>query len=98
MKGQAKILIPALVGIVTLLLAGVMGIDMPRVRQATVIAETVAIPQSENALTLDTEFRADADAAAREMGLSIAADLAVELKHQPSIKVANATGVDHDRG
>ena len=43
MNSQAKALIPALIGIITLLLAGVTGIDLPRVRQATEIAETRAV-------------------------------------------------------
>jgi hypothetical protein len=98
MKGQAKTLIPVLLGIVTLLLAGVMGIQMPRVRQATEIAETRAVLLGENALELDTAFRTEADAAVRDMGMSIVADLAVDLKHQPSIKIASATSVKRDRG
>jgi hypothetical protein len=97
MKGQAKILIPAAIGILTLLLAGLMGIDMPRVRQATEIAETRAVLNGGNALALDTAFRADADNAARSMGMSITGDLVVELKHQPSIKIASATDVKRDR-
>jgi hypothetical protein len=98
MKGRAKTLIPVLLGIVTLLLAGVMGIQMPRVRQATEIAETRAVFLGENALELDTAFRAEENAAVRDMGMSIVADLAVDLKHQPSIKIASATGVKRDRG
>ena len=98
MKGQTKVLIPALIGITALLLAGVMGIDMPRMRQATEIAETRAVPMSDNALELDTAFRAEADAAAVEVSNRIAADLAVELKHLPSIKLADTRSVNGDRG
>lgn len=98
MKGQTKVLIPALIGITALLLAGVMGIDMPRMRQATEIAETRAVPMSANALELDTAFRAEADAAVLEVTNSIAADLAVDLKHLPSIKLADTRSVNGDRG
>ena len=100
MNSQAKALIPALIGIITLLLAGVTGVDMPRVsRQATVIAETRAITLEEAyRQDLGNAFRTDADAAAREMGVSIAEDLAVELKHQPSISVAQADTAKHERG
>jgi hypothetical protein len=89
MNGQTKNLILALVGIVTLLLAGVVGINLPRVKQATSIAETRAVTMEDyRHQTLGNAFRAGADAAVREMSQSIAADLTVELKHLPSVVVA----------
>ena len=99
MNSQAKALIPALIGITALLLAGVTGTDLPRVRQASVVAETRAVTLDDyRHQELSDAFRDDADAAARDMGLSIAADLAVELKHQPSVVTANATTAKRDRG
>jgi len=100
MNSQAKALIPALIGIATLLLAGVTGIDLPRVsKQATVIAETRAVTLEDyNRQGLGTSFRSDADAAARSMSEGIAADLAVELKHQPSVVVARTHTGKRDRG
>ena len=100
MKSQAKALIPALIGIGSLLLAGVTGLDLPRVRQATEIAETRAVTlETYNRQSLGSAFRTDADAAARDVGNSIAADLAVELKHQPpTAVVAQALADSGDRG
>lgn len=99
MKGQAKVLIPALIGIAILLLAGITGIHLPRVRQATEIAETHAVTLEDyRHQELDTAFRAEANTAARDMGLSIAADLALELKHQPSTLFAQATAANRERG
>ena len=99
MKGQAKALIPALIGIVILLLAGIGGIDLPRLKQATVIAETRAItPEAQNRDELDKAFHAEAEAAATDMGLSIAADLAVELKRNPTTMVAQNKSFHRERG
>ena len=99
MKSQAKALIPALIGIVTLLLAGVTGIEMPRVRQATVIAETRAVTLEDYShQVLGSAFRADADKAVRDMNAGIAADLALELKHQPAVVVAQNTAISKERG
>jgi hypothetical protein len=89
MNGQTKNLILVLGGIVTLLLAGVVGIDVPRFRQATSIAETRAVTMEDyRHQALGNAFRADADTAARDMSQSIAADLTIELKHLPSVVVA----------
>ena len=99
MNSQVKALIPALIGIIALLLAGVTGTDLPRVRQASEIAETRAVTLDDyRHQELGNAFREDADAAARDMGLSIAADLALELKPQPSVVTANATATKSDRG
>ena len=99
MKGQAKVLIPALIGIAILLLAGITGNNLPRVRQATQIAETRAVTlEDHRRQELGAEFRTDADAAAREMGLNVAADLTIELKHQPSALVAKSIAANRERG
>ena len=59
MNGQAKVLIPALIGIITLLLTGVTGIRLlPGEQQAIQIAETRAITlEAQNHQTLATAFR-----------------------------------------
>ena len=99
MKGQAKVLIPALIGISILLLAGITGTHLPRVRQATEIAETRAVTLEDyRRQELGAEFRTDADTAAHEMGLNVAADLTIELKPQPSALVAQATAAKRERG
>jgi hypothetical protein len=99
MKGQTKALIPALIGITVLLLAGVTGTHLPRVRQVTAIAETQAITLEDyRHQALETSLLNDADLAAREMGVSIAADLAVELKHQPATLTAQSATTKRDRG
>ncbi|MGI9292084.1 MAG: hypothetical protein ACR2QG_12520 [Gammaproteobacteria bacterium] len=99
MNSQAKAVIPALIGIITLLLAGATGIDLPRVRQATVIAETRAVTLEDYShQALGSAFRADADNAVRDMSAGIAADLALDLKHQPSVVIAQNKAVDRERG
>ncbi|MCP4000943.1 MAG: hypothetical protein GY727_08525 [Gammaproteobacteria bacterium] len=98
MKGQAKVLIPALIGIAILLLAGITGNKLPRVRQVIEIAETRAITLEDyRRQELGMEFRANADTAAHEMVLNVAADLTVELKHQPTRVVAQAITVKRER-
>jgi hypothetical protein len=99
MKGQAKLLIPALIGILTLLLAGVTGIELPRVRQATEIAETRAVTmETYSRQALGTAFRTEADEAVRDLSAGITADLAVDLKHQPTVVVAQNTAIKRERG
>lgn len=92
MNGQAKVLIPALIGIITLLLTGVTGIRfLPGEQQAIQIAETRAITlEAQNHQALATAFRDGADAAALQMEIITAADLAVELKHVPAVLVAKS--------
>jgi hypothetical protein len=98
MNGQAKALIPALIGIIILLLVGITGFDMPRVRQATVIAETRAVTlENSRHQALGTAFRIEADAAVRELNADIAAELVMELKHQPAVVVAQNTTTKRDR-
>jgi hypothetical protein len=99
MNRQAKALIPALIGIVILLLVGITGVDLPRVRQATAIAETRAVTlEHYSNQVLGTAFRNEADASVREMNADIAAELAMELKQQPAVVVAQNTATNHERG
>ena len=90
MKGQTKALVPAFIGIITLLLTGITGIVlMPSEKQATQIAETRAITmetQSRQALT--AAFRDGANKAVLQTEIDVAADLAVELKHAPLMLTA----------
>ena len=90
MNGQAKALIPALIGIITLLLTGITGIKLvPGEQQAIQIAETRAITQEAySRQELGTAIRDGADAAALQTGIGVAADLAVELKHVPANVIA----------
>jgi hypothetical protein len=99
MKGRNKALILAAIGIFTVLLAAVLGTDLPRTKQASIeIAETRAITlEDQGRLELDAAFRTDADKAAQDMGASITASLAVELKHTPSVAIAQNLMAKHDR-
>ena len=92
MNGQVKALIPALIGIVTLLLTGITGIQfVPGEKQATTIAETRAITlEAQSRQALGQAFRDEANAAALQTSLGIAEDLAVELKHVPANLTATA--------
>ena len=99
MNSQAKALIPALIGIITLLLAGVTGTELPRVRQATEIAETRAVTLEDyRHQSLGTAFRSDADKAVRDMSAGISADLALELKHQPTVVIAQNPAIKREQG
>ena len=90
MNGQRKALIPALIGIITLLLTGITGMQfVSSEKQAIQVAETRAITmeaQSRQALT--TAFRDGANKAALQTEIDVAADLAVELKHAPLMLTA----------
>ena len=95
MNGQAKVLIPTLIGIITLLLTVITGISfLPGEQQAIQIAETRAITrEAQSHRALETAFRDGADAATRQMEAGIAADLAIELKHVPAMLVATSVSV-----
>ena len=96
MNGQAKALILASIGIITLLLTGITGISfLPGEQQAIQIAETRAITLEEQShQVLATPFRDDADTAALQMEIGTAEDLAVELKHVPAKLVAAADSLN----
>ena len=100
MKGQAKALIPALIGITPLLLAGITGyVKSSGGQQTARIAEagTVTFEQHQS-IALADEVRADAKAAAKELSDNVAADLIIELTHSPSMLVASTEANDKERG
>ena len=100
MKGQAKALIPALIGIAPLLLAGITGyVNSSGGQQATPIATTSTVTDDQRLrMELADSFRADAKAAAIEIRDSVTADLAVQLTHTPSQLVASSDAEVKDRG
>lgn len=93
MKGQAKALIPALIGIAPLLLAGITGyVKSSGEPQATHIAAASTVTDEQRLrMDLADSFRADAEAAAKDMHDSVAEDLAVKLTYTPSLLVAAST-------
>ena len=100
MKGQARALIPAVSGIITLLLAGITGCSgTPGEQQAVNVAATRAIT-SEQARhqELDIAFRDGANAAAGEIGEAMITDLAIELKSHHAIQLAAAEAAYRERG
>ena len=100
MNGQAKALIPALIGIITLLLTGITGcVNTPGEQQAFAIAETRAVTLEQyRHQELETAFRAEANKAVRHTGLSIAADLAVGLKSNSALRLAATKAVHREKG
>ena len=100
MIGQAKASIPALIGIIILLLAGITGIIVtPGEQQATAIAETRAVTLEQYShQKLGTEFRMQADKAVQETGLNIAAELAVDISKTPTPQLVAAETAHRDRG
>jgi len=100
MNGQAKAVIPALIGIVPLLLAGITGyVNSSGEQQATNIAETRAmtIEQHQRAQLADA-VRADAKVAARELSDDVVADLSVKLTAAPSLLIAASDAYGRERG
>lgn len=91
MNGQTKALIPAVIGIITLLLTGITGMQfVSGEQQAISIAETRAITLDEQShKLLSTAFRDGANAAALQTANDAAEDLAVELKNTPTLLVAH---------
>lgn len=99
MKGQAKALIPALIGIIPLLLAGITGYVNRSGEQITDIAETYALTAEQHKReTLAGSVRADADAAANELCNEVIADLALELTYTPAQLVALSNANAKERG
>jgi hypothetical protein len=100
MIGQAKALIPASIGIITLLLAGITGIIVTSgEQQATRIGETRAVTLEQYShQNLETEFRMDAEKAVQETGLNIVADLAVDISNAPAPQLVAADASLSDRG
>jgi hypothetical protein len=100
MKGQAKAMIPALIGIVPLLLAGITGfVNSSGGQQTTAIAETRAVTLEEHQrMQLGDSVRADAEAAADALFDDVAADLSVGLTYSPTLLIASSDGGLNDRG
>lgn len=100
MNGQAKILIPAVFGIITLLLAGITGILVtPGEQQAIKIAETRAVTLEQyRHQELGAAFRMEAAKAVQEMERNIAADLAVDIGSISSPQLVAADAAHRDRG
>lgn len=99
MIGQKRALIPVAIGI-ALLLTGISGyLVTPGEKQATAIAEHYAVTTSkQEPLDLTGQFRADADAAARQTGAEIAADLRGELRRKSEMLAAEAPQRIRERG
>ncbi len=100
MNGQAKALVPALIGIITLLLTGITGCGSTSGEQQAInIAETRAVTIEQHRYQeLDTAFRMEADKAAREIRLEIATDLAVDINSDSFVQLAAAQAAHRERG
>ena len=100
MKGQAKAMIPALIGITPLLLAGITGyVISSGGQQATQFAPTLVAKHAQHSRTeLTDSFRAGARLAAKELGDSVAADLAIELTRSPALLLAASDAAVKERG
>ena len=92
MNGQARALIPAVIGILPLLLAGITGfVNSSGEQQITDIAETYAVTAEQHQrMNLADSVRADAECAANKLGDDVVADLAIELTHTPSYLIASS--------
>jgi len=100
MKGQIRAMLPAFIGIAPLLLAGTMGyLQNPGAEQSHDIAEIRAVlPTSVQSQALGDAMQADADAAAKSVSATVAADLAVELQRKPTARLALAPVSRKERG
>lgn len=100
MKGQIKALIPGIIGIAPLLLAGTMGyIQNPGAEQAINIATTHAVtPAAQRHLVLDTAMQNGAHEAANAMSNRVARDLSRQLERKQPAVLANATVTGEERG
>jgi len=91
MKGQAKALIPALIGIAILLLTGISGIHLPPgEQQATSTASQEVSPEKGRREMLGAAIRSDADTAALQTYGAVAADMAKDLQRPPKYVIAKA--------
>ena len=100
MKGQAKALIPALIGITPLLLAGITGyVNSSGGQQTPAIAETQALTAEQHQRKVLAEAVYDgAEAAAMKLSGDVAEDLTVELTYTPSLLIASSSANANDRG
>jgi hypothetical protein len=91
MKGQAKALIPALIGIAILLLTGISGIFLPPgEQQATFTASRTVSPEKGRRAMSGAAIRSDADTAALQTYRDVAADMAIDLQSPPQYVIAKA--------
>lgn len=100
MKGQIRAMIPALIGITPLLLAGITGyVNSSGGQQNTNIAETRAVTYEQHQrMELENSVRADAKVAAKELCENVAADLVIELTHTPTVLLAVSDADAKERG
>lgn len=100
MKGQARAMIPALIGIAPLLLAGITGyVNSSGGQQATHIAAISKVTEGQRLrMELADSIHTDARLAAEEIRDSVTADLAVKLTRTPSRLMALADAEPKDRG
>jgi len=100
MKGQAKALIPALIGITPLLLAGITGyVNSSGGQQTTAIAETRALTaEQQQRMVLADAVHDGAESAAMHLSEEVAADLTVELTVTPSLLIASSNANANERG
>ena len=100
MNGQTRALIPALIGIIPLLLAGITGyVNSSGGQQITDIAETYAVTfEQHQRMELADAVRADAECAANKLADEVVADLAIELTHTPSLLIASSEAEANERG
>lgn len=91
MKGQAKALIPALIGIAILLLTGISGVFLPTGEQSgTATMSKAASPEKGRREILSAAIRSDADTAALQTYRDVAADIATDLQRPPKYMTAKA--------
>lgn len=91
MKGKAKALIPASIGIAILLLAGVSGVLwQPDEEQVTFTVSQAAGSAKGQRQNMDAAIRSDADQAALQTYMDVAADMATDLQRPPQYVIAQA--------
>jgi hypothetical protein len=91
MKGKVKALVPASIGIAILLLIGISGVILqPGTKQATFTVSHVATANSGQRQNLDAAIRSDADKAALQTYMDVAADMATDLQRPPQYVIAQA--------
>jgi hypothetical protein len=91
MKGQAKALIPALIGIAILLLTGISGVFLPTgERPATSTMSQAAGPEQGQREILSAAIRSEANTAALQAYRNVAADIATDLQRPPKYMISKA--------
>ena len=91
MQGKAKALVPALIGIAILLLTGISGVFLqPGEQQVTFTVSQAVTPEKGQRQNLDAAIRSDADKAALQTYMDVAADMATDLQRPPQYVIARA--------